>query len=215
MASAKQRNQFFRVWATAKKEICERYDLCSFVKDNEREARHRWVKECTGRTENINAVRPGNEFSRLMLATAVAADDYREAAYWELDVAKRWRWFMENLVRQLGEIARKPAAWEYVQGIFAHMRLPSTWQDIPEGDLEKVWQMLDTHRRRLLTRDHGWMGLRKSDRDPLAFFPEAEYLYIEGDRLGIRWPAAESCRALEITEEIGDTQERVYQEVRA
>ena len=88
MASDKQRNQFFRVWAHACAEICERYDLCALVKDQEREARHKWVMECTKRTENINAVRPGNEFSRLMLQTAVAAGDYREAAFWERTITK-------------------------------------------------------------------------------------------------------------------------------
>jgi hypothetical protein len=174
MATSKQRNQFFALWGKAKAEVCERYDLCALVKDQEREARHRWVLECTKRTEDINAVRPGNEFSRLMLQTAMAAGDYREAAYWEMDVSKRWKFFMEQLLRQLGEITRQARAWEYVQGIFAHMRLPTRWQDIPEGELEKVWQMLDSHRRRLLKRDHGWEGLRKSDLDPLGFFPQAE-----------------------------------------
>ena len=204
MASDKQRNQFFRLWAVARAEICERYDLCALVKDQEREARHKWVMECTKRTEDINAVRPGNEYSRLMLQTAIAAGDYREAAFWELDVAKRWRWFMENLVRQLGEIARKPAAWEYVQGIFAHLRLPRSWQDIPEGELEKIWQMLDTHRRRLLKRDHGWEGLRKSDTDPLGFFPEAEYVYGADGKLGLRWPEkvlAEDAESAEVEAE--------------
>ena len=188
MASDKQRIRFFRLWSGAKAEVCERYGLCALVKDGEREARHKWVMECTGRTENIGAVRPGNEFSRLMLRTALAAGDYREAAFWELDVAKRWRWFMGNLVRQLGEIARTGLPWEYVQGIFAHMRLPRSWQDIPEGELEKVWQMLDTHRRRLLKRDHGWKGLRREGANPLGFFPEAEYCYRGDGRLGIRWP---------------------------
>jgi hypothetical protein len=219
MATQKQRGHFFRLWAAARAEVCEGFGLSSRVKDEERDGRHRWIRQHTaGRTEDINAVRPGNEFSRLMLQTALAAGDYREAAYWELDVAKRWRWFMENLVRQLGEIARKPAAWEYVQGIFAHLRLPASWQDIPEGDLENVWKMLDTHRRRLLTRDHGWQGLRKSDRDPLGFFAEASYVHNADGELGILWldksrPSSETAEAW--TEESGETQERVYQEVPA
>jgi hypothetical protein len=32
------------------------------------------------------------------------------------------------------------------------------------------------------------MGLRKSDADPLAFFPEAEYFFRADGRLGIRFP---------------------------
>ncbi len=219
MATPKQRNQFFRLWGKARAEICERYDLCAVIHDQERDARHRWIRQHTGgRTENINAVKPGNEYSRLMLQTALAAGDYEAAGYWELDISKRWKWMMEHLVRQLGEIARQPLPWAYVQGIFAHMRFPSNWQDIPEGELEKVWQMLDTHRRRLLKRDHGWQGLRQSDRDPLGFFPEAQYVYSAAGELGIRWldssrPSAESADAW--TEDSGKKQERVYEEVTA
>ena len=92
-------------------------------------------------------------------------------------VAKHWRWFMESLIRQLGEITRQPVPWEYVQGIFAHLRLPATWLDIPEADLENVWKMLDTHRRRILRRDHGWLGLRDGGKFPLTFDPAATYAY--------------------------------------
>lgn len=194
MATDKQRVRFFRLWASARAEVCEGFGLCCRVSTDEREARHRWIRRHTGdRTDNINAVRPGAEFSRLMLQTALAAGDYREAAYWELDAAKRWTFFMRNLVRQLGEITRTPHPWGYVQSIFAHLRLPADWQDIPEAELDHVWQMLDTHRRRLLKQEHGWKGLRRSDRDPLGFFPEAQYFYGacgEPDRLGIKWPEA-------------------------
>jgi hypothetical protein len=180
---------FFRLWGVARDEVCGRYNLSALIRTDEREARHRWLRECTdGRTDNINAVRPGAEFGRVMLATAIEAGDFEEAARWELDTAKRWRWFMENLVRQIGEITGEPRPWAYVQGIFAHLGRLSEWQDIPEGDLQAVWQILDTHRRRILKRDHFWMGLRKSDADPLAFFPEAEYFFRADGRLGIRFP---------------------------
>lgn len=205
MATIKQRAQFFRLWAKARADVCEQYGLVCRISSEERQARHRWIREKTGSTENINAVRPGNEFSRLMLETAMAACDFREAAYWEMDVAKRWRWFMRHLVRQIGEITRRPAAWEYVQGIFGHLGLPASWEDIPTQELEKVWQMLDTHRRRLLKRDHGWQGLRASDRDPLGFLANAQYVYGADGKLGFGWLDANSRADAEAAEvEIGE-----------
>jgi len=188
MATDKQRSQFFKLWARAKPDVCAAFGADGAA--GEREARHGWIRECTdGRTEDINAVRPGAEYSRLMLRTAEAAGDYREAAYWVMDAAKRWRWLSGQMLRQLGEITQTETPWEYAQGVLAHMRLPRTWEDVPERDLEALFQALDTHRRRILKRDHGWEGLRKSDTDPLSFYPEASYFRRADGRLGIRFPA--------------------------
>ena len=176
MATPKQRTAFFVLWAQASRAVCRRYDLRADRHDEEREARHLYLRHVTG-CESINDVKPGLQFSRLMLTLAVDAENHTEAAYWEEAIAKHWRWFMESLVRQLGEIARQPVPWEYVQGIFAHLKLPKSWQDIPEAELEKVWQMLDTHRRRVLRRDHGWLGLRDGGKFPLTFDPGASYSY--------------------------------------
>lgn len=221
MATVPQRTAFFRLWNAARAEVLADYGLIPAGAAQERDARHRWISEQTrGRTGSINAVRPGAEFARLMTATAQAAGDFAAAAYWSMDAAKRWRHMLGHLVRQLGEISLIPSGWEYVQGIFAHMSLPASWEDVPERDLESVFQMLDTHRRRLLKRDHGWQGLRKSDTDPLGFFERASYVYRPTGELTMCWLEEGSRGAAEGAESFtADSHDRVtrrvYEEVPA
>jgi len=47
---------------------------------DEESARHAWIRRHTGYTDSINAVRPGADFGRLMLETALVADDYEAVA---------------------------------------------------------------------------------------------------------------------------------------
>lgn len=203
MATNVQRVQFFRLWGRAKASICEGYGLNPYIKEEERAARHKWIASNGGpRSGSINAVRAGKAYARLMLRTAVAAEDFTAAAYWEQDLARRWAWFMGALVRQLGEIAREPKPWAYVQGIFAHLHLPPRWEDIPEAELEHIWMMLDTHRRRLLKRDHGWVGTREGGGETLAFVAEAEYAYTRDGRLVMRRRAGVAERKAAREEEV-------------
>jgi hypothetical protein len=46
--------------------------------------------------------------------------------------------------------------------------------DIPDGLLFATFEMMDTHRRRLLKRDHGWTGERNGQ--PLGFNPDRTYI---------------------------------------
>lgn len=181
MATDKQRVAFFKLWGRARADVCDGYGIDRGDRGRERDARHRWIRECTnGRTDNINAVRPGAEFAALMLKTAEAAGDYAEAAYWTVDAAKRRRWGIEQLLRQIGEITREPRPWAYARGVLSRMRLPEDWMDVPERDLAAVFQALDTHRRRILKRDHGWRGRRDGSSPTLAFVPGARYVWTGG-----------------------------------
>lgn len=194
MASKKQRILFFKLWARARRDICAGYGLDMSDSKEERAARHRWISECTGATCNINAVGGGSDFAKLMMRTAEAAGDFQEASYWCTDEARRSHHMMTHLIRQIGEITGEDHPWEYIQGIFKRMKLPDNWMDIPERDLVAVSQALDTYRRRILRRDHGWRGLRIDSR-PLAFDTSITYVRLDDGTLGCYWGKAPACAA--------------------
>ena len=65
-------------------------------------ARHAWICRHTGYTDSINAVKPGADFGRLMLETAIIADDYAAVAKWSMDGANRWRHLIGEQLRRIG-----------------------------------------------------------------------------------------------------------------
>ncbi len=74
-----------------------------------------------------------------------------------------------------GQPSRQPDAeelarirWLYIAQVTHHAFGRYTWEDIREDDFEKVFMMLDTHRRRLLKRA-GWRGGRQYPNEPLGF----------------------------------------------
>ena len=111
-----------------------------------------WIRRHIGYTDSINAVKPGADFGRLMLEAAIIADDYAAVAKWSMDVANRWRHLIGEQLRRIGEITGEGKPWAYACGIFKHLGLPASWEDIPEDRLADVFKMLDTHRRRLIRK---------------------------------------------------------------
>ena len=87
-----------------------------------------------------------------MLETAIIADDYAAVAKWSMDGANRWRHLIGEQLRRIGEITGEAKPWAYTCGIFKHLGLPASWEDIPEDRLADVFKMLDTHRRRLIRK---------------------------------------------------------------
>ena len=70
-----QRIAFFKLWKGARREVMAQTGAA-----DEESARHAWIRRHTGYTDSINAVRPGADFGRLMLETALVADDYEAVA---------------------------------------------------------------------------------------------------------------------------------------
>ena len=147
MATKNQRIAFFKLWKGARREV-----MAQTGAEDEESARHAWIRRHTGYTDSINAVRPGADFGRLMLETALVADDYEAVAKWSMDTANRWRHLIGEQLLMLTEITGEAKSWEYVRGILKSQNLPESWEDIPEDRLREVFMMLDTHRRRLLKK---------------------------------------------------------------
>jgi hypothetical protein len=129
---------------------------------------------------SLRLVNRSTDFDQLMAHCAALCGDYEEAARWAGSAEHRMAWMVAMQARQIAEIAGVPHGWEYCRKIFAQMRLPEHYEDMTGGMLMSAFQALDTHRRRVLRRDHGW-GMRGSGR-PLGFSPNRRYFTEPGKR---------------------------------
>ena len=111
--------------------------------------RREYIRKAVG-VPSLKSVRPGVMMNKLLAAVAVDANDWDNAIRFESAELKTWRWMLQAVMRQLGELTGKHVGWEYVQGILQHLRLPDCLDDCPPETAATVFKMLDTHRRRIL-----------------------------------------------------------------
>lgn len=169
MLTAKQQALFWALWAKA-----EREELPVTATRQQRDTARRGVMFQACGKISLKDVQPTGDFDRLMYTVASLAGDYESMGYWVNASERRTAHMIGECARQIGEIAGAPKGWEYCRSVFIQARLPAAWEDIPEALLFATFQMLDTHRRRTLKRDHGWTGER--DGTPLGFNPSRIYI---------------------------------------
>lgn len=167
--SAKQQAAFWRLWARAEAE-----ELPATATRQERDTARRGVIFRACGKDSLKDVNATGDFDKLMYDVALLAGDYQALTYWVNAKERRTAHMISQCARQIGEIVGEPKGWEYCQAVFVQARLPPSWMDIPDGLLFSTFEMLDTHRRRLLKRDHGWTGER--DGTPLGFNPARIYI---------------------------------------
>lgn len=168
MLSPKQQAMFWSLWAKAEAE-----ELPATATRQERDVARRGVMFRACGKISLKDVNPTRDFDRLMYEVATMSGDYKQMAYWCQAKERRTAHMIGECARQIGEIAGQSRGWEYCRAIFFQAALPERWEDIPEGCLFSVFQMVDTHRRRMLKRDHGWRGERAGQ--PLGFNPARIY----------------------------------------
>ena len=185
----KQRVAFFKVFQQA----CDR----QCIPPGEREAwRHEIVREACG-VPSLKAVGSGADFDRLMAHVSRLAESHGEAMRWGTAEGRRLARMAEACARQCFEIAQAipslaeqwaPGAIPYLRGVMAqagwrdalHAEDGEWWLDLDLPRLHRLFQMLDTHRRRLLRRVPfaKWEELPDGTRGPmrLAFDLHARYV---------------------------------------
>ena len=169
MLTAKQQAMFWALWAKA-----EREELPLTATRQERDTARRGVMfRACGRI-SLKDVNPTGDFDRVMYTVASLAGDYQAMSYWANAGERRTAHLIRECARQIGEIVGEVKGWEYCQAVFAQARLPASWMDIPDTLLFSTFEMMDTHRRRLLKRDYGWRGERFGQ--PLGFSPARIYI---------------------------------------
>ena len=166
--TSKQVAKFWRLWGQAEAEV-----MPHGADRDQRDAYRRSVILSSCGKNSLRDVNKTDDFDRLMYAVASLAGDYQEMSYWCIAGERRSVHMIGACARQIGEIVSGPKGWVYCQATFKQANLPDQWMDIPDTLLVSVFQMLDTHRRRMLKRDHGWRGSRTGE--PLGFSPDRIY----------------------------------------
>ena len=162
---------------------------------------------------SLRNIGKGRDFDKLMAELARLAQSTEAAGHFATAEGRRWAYFIEAAARQVCELSavRASVAEEpsqppiaYIKGILVqakwHWALAARggawWLDLTQVHEEKLFQMLDTHRRRLLRAIH----LEKSEADGTrmraGFDPDAAYRRL-GNRLvritGTTEPAVLRC----------------------
>ena len=125
--------------------------------------RHRLLEEETG-WKSLTCVNRTTDFDRVMFRVACDAGDFEQAANFSVSDAKRMGYIIKVCCLQIMQLkgGKEAEARTYLGGLLDQARVPngmtltddSYWLDCSLRQSLKVFQMLDTHRRRLL-RDRG------------------------------------------------------------
>lgn len=182
--TAAQQKLFWNVFQDAWKNHAQASGLDANDRAAQEAYRHQLVFRATGK-RSLKDVSRAQGFDRLMLAASHDAERFEVSAQVVLSQGRRTQDRCEDCLRQICEIEGRvgledtAARWGYVSRMCQHAFRQCSWQDIAEDEFEKVFQMLDTHRRRLLKRA-GWRGGREFPSEPLG--------YARGRRYGRRGP---------------------------
>lgn len=163
-----QRSAFFRALSAA----CQNLGLNT---QDERETyRKRVMKEETGK-DHLALLNRTTDFERCMAHFANDAGDWETASKFASGDAYRMAVIIRICCQQIMQLKGLPdgsdAAKNYLRGILEQSRIAcgtyandsSFWMDISQDSLLTVFQILDTHRRRLLAGYSSLDGLKGFD----------------------------------------------------
>jgi hypothetical protein len=168
-----QCDMFWRVFAEAWRRTAAERGLNRDDKTAMEAYRHDLIRRATGRT-SLKDVTRTTGFDDLLSLTCQEAELYEIAAKVELSRGRRIRERTADCLRQIVEIDGRQgmdsdgARWGYIAQVTMHAFGRLSWEDIPEDSFEAIFQILDTHRRRLLRRA-GWRGGRNFPGEPIGF----------------------------------------------
>lgn len=170
MLSNEQQGMFWALWSRAESE-----ELPVTATRKERDTLRRGVIFRACGKISLKDVDRSRDFDKVMYAVASLAGDYQAMSYWGIASERRTAHLIGECARQIGEIAGESRGWDYCRDVFKQAGLPTSWMDIPDGLLFSTFEMLDTHRRRMLRRDHGWRGEKLGE--PLGFSPARIFIH--------------------------------------
>jgi len=170
-------SKFWRLFADAASE-----NLPSNATTKDKDAyRHRLIQEVTGQPSLKNVTTC--EFERLMQRLAAETENYDARVYWQTCQERKYVYLIGIMLSQISSITRDSHTWSYIKGVLRQAHWPEDWRDISADMDRSVFQMLDTHRRRLL-RQAGWRGAIHGE--PLNFCASRTYYLAANNRLVYR-----------------------------
>lgn len=98
-------------------------------------------------------------FDSVMGSLAVISNDDRMIAHFSEASERRMRWQIKRFMSDLEWLENRSVGWDYISAIWGQSELLPAIDEAPASTLQKVLQMLDTHIRRLCSRN----GIRPKD----------------------------------------------------
>lgn len=149
--SQKQLSLFWKLFARA----WARHAYLAEIHQNDNTIKAMWrhhliYKATDGKTDSIKKVRNA-DYEALMLALSIEADLESEIGYWTSCIERRYRHLIQQILRECAKLDGSiKYNWDYVRSTYKQSGLlPASMDDAPADTLRKVFQMLDSHRRRL------------------------------------------------------------------
>lgn len=163
MLSKSQQTLFWRTFSSS----CRAQGLNS-APEREEYRKRIMAQECA--VAHLADLSPCRDFERIMLRLCLDADDYEGASHWHIAGDRRAAHLVEICAYQLMLLqgTANADAIAYVVGIIEQAKIPARfdssvwWLDLAAAQLFTVFQMLDTHRRRML-KAAGFTGSLKFD----------------------------------------------------
>jgi len=93
-------------------------------------------------------------FDLVMYHFAQLAGDEQTAVYFSVAVERRMRFLIRDRLEVITKLTGVRHDWAYARGIMDHMHLAADIEDVPAAQLLKVFEALDTYKRRHSTKGH-------------------------------------------------------------
>lgn len=157
------------------------------IPHNEREAyRKRVMKEECG-ADHLAELNRTSDYDKVMFRIAIDAQDYDGAARFESGRERRMAHLVEVCAAQLMQLqgVSESDALAYVISIIQQAKFSCRtdgsiwWLDLIEGQISALFNMLDTHRRRMLKSDGCTEGLKFDATLQYAKTSDGRYILIQ------------------------------------
>jgi hypothetical protein len=123
------------------------------IRPSDTAAKEAWRRELLFQHAGVTSTKALNQdtFESVMLALASEADDTKQIGYWTSCIERRYRHLIKESLQECSRLNPDTVYdWFYVRDVYAQsQQLPVSIFEAPAPTLKKVFQMLDTHRRRL------------------------------------------------------------------
>ena len=141
--------QMFLFWRLFQKAFANQNGVQKSTQEKEK-WRHELIERVTDGACRSTKTMTSAQYEDVMLELAAIADDEKAVGYWTSCTERRYRFLIRGTLKEMNNIHPDGKYdWDYVKRVFTKSKLPYLAEDTPAKVLREVFQMLDTHCRRL------------------------------------------------------------------
>lgn len=174
---------------------------------NEREEYRKMVLFDETQKEHLATLNRTTDYDRVMARLYSDSGDWQMASKYGVGDSHRLAVMIKICCLQIMQLKGVPvgstAATDYLEGILSQAKIPcgvhtadsSFWMDLPHDSIKTVFMIVDTYRRRLLSRH-----LREGNRSFISFDTSVVYIPSDDGRITLRYDSSyySSMRAVQV-----------------